>query len=92
MEKNFKISLGCGLACYTYNFIAGCIDEALELLTKQLIEEESTALYMDPDEFYNEYPDVEDESEVDYLYIDGTMSGAPHPVYIPTSQMYIEEF
>lgn len=59
---------------------------ALEIYCRAIIDEGRRDLYLTPEEVTEE-----DEESEEYIYVDGTMSGAKYPVYLRTENLRIFE-
>ena len=70
------IGVGCGQ--HEETFKADNDEEALEIYCRIIIEKGYKGLYRNVDEVPEE-----DEESGEYIYVDGTMSGAEFPVYLP---------
>lgn len=72
------------------------LEHACELLAAKLIENNETDYYLTEEEYCNfceeighNLEEIQDDLE-GWLYVDGTMEGAPFPVYLRTENMRCE--
>lgn len=72
---------------------ADSAESALEALSAYLIKEGLTSYYYTQDEYddYLREAGISEEEDTSYIYIDGTMEGAPYPIYLLSENMRIEE-
>lgn len=100
MYKNYIIYLWCGsgyLLSGPFGAFATCEEQAIEIVTKELIELGLTELYFTAEQYdrlckdfqYDPGEHFGDDME-GFLYVDGTMEGAKFPVYLRTENMRIE--
>lgn len=98
MERNYKINLWCGSGYQLsgpFEVTAFSEDHALEVLSARLISEGLTGLYETDEEhektreFLGITEDEELEGNYGWCYVDGTMEGAPYPIWIRTENMEI---
>lgn len=68
-------------------------ESALEALSTYLIKEGLTSYYYTEDEYANylSRAGISEEEDTSFIYIDGTMEGAPYPIYLFSENMRIEE-
>lgn len=68
-------------------------ESALDALSSYLIKEGLTSYYYTEDEYadYLSQAGISEEEDTSYIYIDGTMEGAPYPIYLLSENMRIEE-
>lgn len=68
-------------------------ESALETLSAYLIKEGLTSYYYTEDEYadYLSQAGISEEEDTSYIYIDGTMDGAPYPIYLLSENLGIEE-
>lgn len=68
-------------------------ESALEALSTYLIKEGLTSYYYTEDEYadYLSRAGISEEEDTSYIYIDGTMEGAPYPIHLLSENMRIEE-
>lgn len=68
-------------------------ESALEALSAYLIKEGLTSYYYTEDEYadYLREAGISEEEDTSYIYIDGTMDGAPYPIYLLSENLRIEE-
>ena len=66
---------------------------ALEALSAYLIKEGLTSYYYTEDEYadYLSRAEISEEEDTSYIYLDGTMEGAPYPIYLLSENLGIEE-
>ena len=66
---------------------------ALEALSAYLIKEGLTSYYYTEDEYadYLSEAGISEEEDTSYLYLDGTMEGAPYPIYLLSENLGIEK-
>lgn len=77
---------GAGYFVYPETIKADSAEEALEIYCRIIIDEGLFSLYLLPSEVTEE-----DEESGEYIYVDGTMSGAKYPVYLRTENLRIFE-
>ena len=68
------------------------LEYAVELLAARLIQDGDTAFYLTVEEYDNlckecGYNSEDGDDMEGYLYVDGTMEGAPYPVYLCTENL-----
>lgn len=68
-------------------------ESALEALSTYLIKEGLTSYYYTEDEYANylSQAGITEEEDTSYLYLDGTMEGAPYPIYLLSENLSIEK-
>lgn len=68
-------------------------ESALEALSTYLIKEGLTSYYYTEDEYadYLSQAGISEEEDTSYLYLDGTMEGAPYPIYLLSENLGIEK-
>ena len=68
-------------------------ESALEALSAYLIKEGLTSYYYTEDEYadYLSEAGISEEEDTSYIYIDGTMEGAPYPIYLLSENLSIEK-
>lgn len=68
-------------------------ESALEALSTYLIKEGLTSYYYTEDEYadYLSQAGISEEEDTSYLYLDGTMEGAPYPIYLLSENLSIEK-
>lgn len=78
--KKYTITqyIGAGCGQHEETFKADNDEEALEIYCRRIINKGLSGLYLLPSEVTEE-----DEESGEYIYVDGTMSGAKYPVYLP---------
>ena len=76
--------IGAGCGQHEETFEADNDEEALEIYCRIIIEKGYKGLYRNVDELTEE-----DEESGEYIYIDGTMSGAAYPVYLRAENLII---
>lgn len=66
---------------------------ALEALSAYLIKEGLTSYYYTEDEYadYLSRAGISEEEDTSYIYLDGTMEGAPYPIYLLSENLSIEK-
>lgn len=77
---------GAGYFVYPETIKADSEEEALEIYCRIIIDKGLLSLYLLPSEVTEE-----DEESGEYIYVDGTMSGAKYPVYLRTENLLIFE-
>lgn len=77
---------GAGYFVHPETVRAASDEEALEIYCRIIIEKGYKDLYLDVDEVKEE-----DEESGEYIYVDGTMSGATYPVYLRSENLRIIE-
>lgn len=77
---------GSGYFRYPETVTADSEEEALEIYCRIIIEKGRKGLYLTPEEVTEE-----DEESGEYIYVDGTMSGAAYPVYLRAENLQIIE-
>lgn len=72
---------------------ANSAESALEALSAYLIKEELISYYYTMDEYadYLSQAGISEEEDDSYIYLDGTMEGAPYPIYLFSENLGIEE-
>lgn len=74
---------GSGYFLHPEQVTAESAEEALEIYTSIIISEGRKDLYLLPEEV------CEDDEDSNYIYVDGTMSGAAYPVYLRCENLKI---
>lgn len=84
---------GQGYTLDSFYVKADSAESALEALSSYLIKEGLTSYYSTEDEYadYLSQVGISEEEDTSYIYIDGTMEGAPYPIYLLSENMRIEE-
>ena len=77
---------GAGYFVHPETIKADSEEEALEIYSRIIIDEGFSSLYLLPEEVAEE-----DEESGEYIYVDGTMSGAAYPVYLRAENLQIIE-
>lgn len=77
---------GAGYFIHPETVTAYSEEEALEIYCRIIIDEGLFSLYLLPSEVTEE-----DEESGEYIYVDGTMSGARFPVYLRSENLRIFE-
>lgn len=77
---------GAGYFVHPETVKAESEEEALEIYCRIIIEKGYKGLYRNVDEVTEE-----DEESGEYIYVDGTMSGAKYPVYLRVENLRIIE-
>lgn len=77
---------GTGYFVHPETVTADSEEEALEIYCRIIIDDGRKGLYLTPEEVTEE-----DEESGEYIYVDGTMSGANYPVYLRTENLRIIE-
>ena len=75
---------GAGYFVHPETVTAGSEEEALEIYCRIIIDDGRKDLYL-------EEVTEEDEESGEYIYVDGTMSGAAYPVYLRAENLRIIE-
>lgn len=98
MESVYFIGLwrGCGYVLDTFKVAAYDEEEALEKVTRRIINDGQRGLYFTTGEIAAEARleglELEEyEQMFDLVYIDGTMSGAAFPVYVRGENLTIQK-
>ncbi|MBP5457288.1 MAG: hypothetical protein J6Y37_12380 [Paludibacteraceae bacterium] len=99
MEKTYEIGLwsGAGYCVSEFEVTAFSEDHALEVLSERLIREGLTGLYETDEEHEKtrEWLGITEDEELEgnygWCYVDGTMEGAPYPIWVRTENMKIVE-
>ena len=98
MERNYKIYLWCGCGYELsgpFGVTAFSEDHALEVLSAKLISEGLKGFYETEEEHEKtrEFLGITEDEELDgdygWYYVDGTMEGAPYPIWIRSENMKI---
>lgn len=68
-------------------------ESALEALSAYLVKEGLTSYYYTEDEYadYLSQARISEEEDTSYIYLDGTMEGAPYPIYLLSENLGIEK-
>lgn len=68
-------------------------ESALEALSTYLVKEGLTSYYYTEDEYadYLSQAGISEEEDTSYIYLDGTMEGAPYPIYLLSENLSIEK-
>lgn len=68
-------------------------ESAMEALSAYLIKEGLTSYYYTEDEYadYLSRAGISEEEDTSYIYLDGTMEGAPYPIYLLSENLGIEK-
>ena len=77
---------GAGYFVHPETIKADSEEEALEIYCRIIIDKGRKDLYLTPEEVTEE-----DEESGEYIYVDGTMSGAKYPVYLRAENLRIIE-
>ena len=77
---------GAGYFVHPETVKAESEEEALEIYCRLIIDEGRKDLYLTPEEVPEEY-----EESGEYIYVDGTMSGARYPIYLRKENLRIFE-
>lgn len=77
---------GAGYFVYPETVTAESTEEALEIYCRIIIDKGLFRLYLLPEEVPEEY-----EESGEYIYVDGTMSGARYPIYLRKENLRIFE-
>lgn len=77
---------GAGYFVHPETVKAESEEEALEIYCRIIIDDGRKDLYLTPEEVTEE-----DEESSEYIYVDGTMSGAMYPVYLRSENLRIIE-
>lgn len=75
---------GAGYFVHPETVRAESEEEALEIYSRIIIDKGLFSLYLLPSEVMEE-----DEESGEYIYVDGTMSGAKYPVYLRSENLRI---
>ena len=75
---------GAGYFVHPETIKADSEEEALEIYCRIIIDDGRKDLYLTPEEVTEEY-----EESGEYIYVDGTMSGAAYPVYLRAENLII---
>lgn len=75
---------GAGYFVHPETIKADSEEEALEIFCRIIIDKGLFSLYLLPEEVTEE-----DEESGEYIYVDGTMSGARYPVYLRAENLMI---
>lgn len=84
---------GRGYTLDSFYVKADSAESALEALSSYLIKEGLTSYYSTESQYedYLSQVGISEEEDTSYIYIDGTMEGAPYPIYLLSENMRIEE-
>lgn len=98
MESEYFIGLwdGCGYVLDTFKVAAYSAEEALEKVTRRIINDGQRGLYLTTEEIevYAQDEGIKPEEYAqmyNLAYIDGTMSGAAFPVYVRGENLTIQK-
>lgn len=75
---------GAGYFVHPETVTADSVEEALEIYCRIIIDDGRKDLYLSPEGVAEE-----DEESGEYIYVDGTMSGAAYPVYLRSENLLI---